>query len=218
MRIVSVNVARPRLIEFRGKTVKTGIFKEPVEGPVMIRTLGLEGDGKADRSVHGGPDKAVYGYPYEYYDFWRREIDRTDLAPGQFGENLTIAGLPDENVHIGDVFRAGEALLQATQPRLPCLKLGARMDDPQFPKRFMKAGRMGYYFRVLEEGLVQAEDPVELVALDPEGVSISEVTDLWFRDKENQTRIAAALRAEGLPPGWRDGFIERLEAPRIADV
>ncbi|NNM33814.1 MAG: MOSC domain-containing protein [Gemmatimonadetes bacterium] len=216
MSVVSVNVARPKLITFREKTVKTGIFKEPVEGPVMIRTLGLEGDGKADRRVHGGPDKAVYGYPFEYYELWRREMGRTDLVPGQFGENLTLMGLPDEAVHIGDVFRAGDALLQATQPRLPCLKLGARMDDPTFPKRFMNAGRMGYYFRVLEEGVVQAKDSVERVSLDAQGVSISEVTDLWFRDRANQERIAAALRAEGLPPGWRDGFTERLEEARIA--
>ena len=213
-RILSVNVGRPKLITFRGKTIKTGIFKAPVEGSVMVRSLGPEGDGQADLSVHGGLDKAVYGYPSEYYDFWRRETGRTDLVPGQFGENLTTVGLPDEDVHVGDVFRVGEALLQATQPRLPCFKLGARMEDPGFPKRFMGARRMGYYFRVVEEGAVERGDLVEAVSRDPEGVSITEITALWFTDKENYERMESALRAEGLPSGWRDGFTERLEAGR----
>ena len=210
MGVASVNVSLPKEVSFNGRTVSTGIFKEPVEGRVAVRTLGLEGDGQADLTVHGGVAKAVYGYALDHYDFWRGETGRDDLVPGQFGENLTIDGLLDEDAHIGDVFRIGTALLQVTQPRLPCFKLGIRMGDPGFPKQFMKAGRMGYYFRVLEEGVVESGDSVEVVDRDVEKVSIPEVVDLWFYDKTNYDRIEAALRADGLERWWIEGFTERL--------
>ncbi len=150
MKLLSINVGRPRPVPYRDGVVSTGIYKEPVAGRTWLRRLNLDGDGQADLRVHGGEDKAVYAYPFERYAFWSRELRRNDLGYGQFGENLTVEGLLEEQVHIGDVYRIGAALLQVSQPRSPCFKLGVRMGDAAFVARFAAANYTGFYLRVLE--------------------------------------------------------------------
>ena len=154
--LVSLNVGKPREVDRDGEKIATGIFKRPVEGRVALRATNLEGDGQADLSVHGGIHKAVYVYSCDHYAFWREALGREDLRYGQFGENFSVAGWTDDQVHIGDVFRVGTALLEVSQPRDPCMKLGLRMGDARFPKRFLASGRPGFYLRVLEEGEVGA--------------------------------------------------------------
>jgi MOSC domain-containing protein YiiM len=159
--LLSVNVGQIRLVPYRGKQVRTGIYKEPVAGPVMVHTLNLEGDRQADLRVHGGVDKAVYLYPAEHYEAWQTELDRL-LAFGHFGENLTISGILEDRVRIGDRLRIGGALLEVTEPRVPCFKLGIKMSDQRFLRRFLDSGRSGFYCCVLEEGLIEAGQSIEL--------------------------------------------------------
>src|SRR3954447_2255553 len=160
MRLLSVNVGLPGEVSYRGRAVKTGIFKTPVEGRVMLRTLNLEGDGQADLDNHGGPYRAAYVYTYENYDHWRDTLGLDGLTYGNFGENFTVTGMPEDEVHIGDIFRVGGALVQVTQPRPPCFKLGIRLRKPTFPKAFLASGRIGFYLRVLQEGEVGAGDQI----------------------------------------------------------
>jgi MOSC domain-containing protein YiiM len=210
MTLLSVNVALPRDVSYMGKAVRTGIFKEPVRGRLMLRTLNLDGDGQADRENHGGIYKAVYAYTIEHYEHWRRELGRPDLAPGQFGENFTVQGMTEDDVHIGDVFRVGGALVQVTQPRAPCYKLGVKMGMPQFPKLFLSSGRVGFYLRVLEEGEVGAGDPIERVGADPEGVMVSEMNRLLYIAPDDRQALERALRIQALSPRRRAALEERL--------
>jgi len=210
MSILSVNVSLPKVVEYRGGTVETGIFKDPVAGRVMMRTLNLDGDGQADLRVHGGRDKAVYVYSSDYYEYWKAELQRDDLPCGQFGENLTVQGLTDEVVRIGDVFRVGGATVQVTQPRVPCYKLAIKMEDPAFPKRFLASRRMGFYVRVRAEGEIGVGDEFELVEREPEPLTVSDVVELAYFDRGNIDRAEAALRVKALPRSWRDEFEERL--------
>ena len=175
MKLISVNVGLPRPVPYQDGIVSTGIYKESVAGPVWVRRLNLDGDGQADLKVHGGEHKAVYAYPLEHYAFWSRELGRNDLGYGQFGENLTVEGLLEEQVNIGDVYRIGKALLQVSQPRAPCFKLGIRMGDARFPARFPAANRTGFYLRVLEEGRVAAGDAIMLAERSGNPVSVSDV-------------------------------------------
>lgn len=177
MRVVSVNVSLPKTVEWRGRKVTTGIFKEPVEGLVRIRRTGLEGDRQADPSVHGGPMKAVYAYPSEHYPSWRRELERPDLGWGAFGENLTIEGLEEGQVHIGSRLRIGSAVLKVTQPRMPCYKLGIRFGRIDMVRRFLASGRSGFYLAVVEEGDVAAGDPIERLGIDEDLPTVSQVVD-----------------------------------------
>ena len=165
MKILSVQVGRPRSLSHRGREVRTAIFKEPVLFPVAVRRLGLAGDAQADLRVHGGPDKAVYAYDEGGYLHFRQALAR-EIPFGRFGENLTVAGMPETEVRLDDVYRAGSALLQVTQPRSPCFKLGIRMEMPGFLKMFLESGRTGFYLRVLEEGQLAAGEKVELVSRD----------------------------------------------------
>lgn len=210
MRVVSVNVGLPRTLEWHGKTVSTGIFKQPVPGPVEVRRLNLDGDRQADLSVHGGPDKAVYGYPAEHYPFWRAALPRTDLAWAGFGENLTTEGLLETSLQIGDRIRAGSAELTVTQPRMPCYKLGIRFDRADMVGRFLAEERSGFYFRVEREGVVQADDAVELIARDRHGVTVADLVRTFVRDRDDLELMRRALRIEVLPPFWRTFFEERL--------
>ena len=178
MKLVSVNVSLPKTVEHEGRMVSTGIYKEPVTGRVMVRKLNLDGDGQADLSVHGGVYKAVYVYDLESYRYWRRELDRDDLANGHFGENLTVEGMPDDQIHIGDIFRVGSALLEVTQPRVPCFKLEMKMGLPDFSRQFLTSGRLGFYCRVVEEGEVGAGDPIDRVEVGPERVTVREFASL----------------------------------------
>jgi len=209
MRIVSVNVSLPRPVAFRSQTVSTSIFKEPVSGRVLVRRMSLEGDWQADLRFHGGLNKAVYAYPSEHYPWWSRETSRDDLRPGQFGENLTVEGLTEDTVRLGDVFRVGGAVLQVTQPRYPCFKLGIKMGDPLFPKRFLASGRTGFYLRVLEEGELGAGDVVDLVEKS-DSLTVRELWHLVHVDRGNLEGARLALRCQTLGPEWREPLEERL--------
>ncbi len=212
MQLISVNVALPREVQHKRETVRTGIFKEPIEGRVMLRKLNLDGDGQGDLTVHGGAHQAVYVYPFEHYEYWREKLGRTDLTFGQFGENFTVLGMLEDQIHIGDIFRVGAAMVQVTQPRVPCYKLAIKMQLPQFPKLFMASGRTGFYLRVLQKGEVGAGDVIERIDVDPEPLSVQEVFRLAFIDRGNNEALKKAVELRGLSPGWQSMFEERLAA------
>ena len=208
MKLLSVNVSQPKEVSYNGKRIKTGIFKEPVSGRTMMRQLNLDGDGQGDPTVHGGIHKAVYIYTIEHYDYWKRELVRDDLTYGQFGENLTVEGLLEETVHIGDVFRVGEALVEVSQPRVPCFKLGIKMGNARIVKPFLASERVGFYVRVLEEGEVGAGDAIERTKVGEGQMTVKEIVHLRHFDNIN---VAAAEKAASLPaltPSWRDSFEE----------
>ena len=210
MKLLSVNVSLPKEITMKGKMVRTGIFKEPVEGRVKVKTLNIEGDGQADLIGHGGPFRAVYVYSFDNYAYWERELRRTDFTFGQFGENLTVEGMGDKEVHVGDTFRIGTALFQVTQPRVPCYKLAIKMGVEGFYNQILESGRLGFYFRVLEEGDVGAGDVIERTKVDPTGMTIIEVNKLMYYDKDNLEGARRSLDIEALSPGWRTTFEGRL--------
>jgi len=210
MKLLSVNVSLPKEVPYMDKTTTTGIFKEPVSGRVLLRSLNLDGDGQADLKGHGGIYKAVYAYSIENYDYWKRELGRTDFTPGQFGENFTVERMLDDAIYIGDEFRVGRALVEVTQPRVPCFKLGIKMGMPQFPKMFLASCRVGFYLRVLEEGEVGTGDVVERVKTDPERMSVREVCHLLYFDQKNLEGAQKALRIQALSSGWRGSIEERL--------
>lgn len=210
MRLVSLNVGLPRLVLNNGEPVSTGIFKEPVDGRVVLRTLNLEGDRQADLSVHGGPTKAVYGYPSEHYDFWKRELPEMNLPWGMFGENLTTEGLHESELNIGDKLRIGSAGIMVTEPRLPCYKLGIKFGRVDIIKKFLQSERTGFYFSVLEEGEVGAGDAFELIERDRHGVKVSDLVRLYVRDHDNITLLERAAQVEALPEGWRTKIRNQL--------
>jgi MOSC domain-containing protein YiiM len=181
---VSVNVGLPREVEWRGRRVRTGIWKEPVAGPVRVGRLNLEGDGQADSLVHGGAAKAVYVYPAEHYELWRAELDMPDLGWGGFGENLTTIGLSEEIMRIGDRLRIGTAAFQVTRPRLPCYKLAIRIDRPGIERRFLQTGRTGFYLSVVLEGHVAAGDAIEFEASSEKGPTVAEIVTQRRADEE----------------------------------
>lgn len=194
-----------------GEPVSTGIFKEPVAGRVMLRTLNLDGDRQADLSVHGGPDKAVYAYPSEHYAFWKHELPGMDLPWGMFGENFTTTGLLETETNIGDRFRIGAAEVMVTQPRMPCYKLGIRFGRTDIIKRFLVSERSGFYFSVLKEGEVGAGDEFELMEKNASGVRVVDVTRLYSSDKRNVDLLRRVIATEGLPESWRSYFQKHLE-------
>ena len=210
MKIISVNVGLPRLVLRNGEPVSTGIFKEPVNGRVRVRTLNLDGDRQSDLSVHGGPLKAVYLYPSEHYEFWKQELPDMNLPLGMFGENLTTTGLFETEVHIGDRFRVGTAELMVTQPRMPCYKLGIRFNRADIVKRFLVSERSGFYFSVLKEGEVGAGDEVELLERNASGVRVVDITRLYSSEKENFDLMRRAIATEALPDSWRAYFLKRI--------
>ena len=213
MKLLSVNVGLPREIEWKGKVVRTSIFKVPVQGQVQVGQLNLEGDQQSDLSVHGGIDKAVYAYPSEHYPFWRQELPDMDLAWAVFGENFTTEGLLEETVHIGDRFRVGSAEFAITQPRMPCFKLGLRFDRSDIVKRFLQSGRTGFYFAVLSEGKVTAGDRIESLNRDEHGVTVADIVKLYRRDATNQDLLRRVSELPSLPKSWRDYFGTRLWNP-----
>lgn len=210
MMLISVNVGRPRRLRAGGRVITTAIFKEPVTGPVCVRRYNLDGDRQADQRVHGGADKAVYAYPFEHYAFWAQALGRTDLAPGFFGENLTVAGLLEGEVAIGDVLRVGEAVLEVSQPRTPCYKLGLRAGSDDFPARFAESLRCGFYLRVLTEGRVQAGEPIVRIAREEGGMSVREIFRLKFDAAADPRTMASAARLPALAASWRASFEKRL--------
>jgi MOSC domain-containing protein YiiM len=214
MRVLSLNVGRPREIERKGMTVVTGIFKEPVQGRVALRKLNFDGDRQADLSVHGGEHKAVYAYPVENYDYWRRELPGMELPLGMFGENLTVEGMTESEVNIGDRFRIGTAELVVTQPRLPCYKLELKFGRDDMIKRFLASLRTGFYFSVAQEGEVGAGDPITRIERDSENVTIPEITRLYVSKTYSPAELESVRqvsRLEALPESWRQYFLKRLE-------
>ena len=209
MKLICVNVGLPREVTWKGKTVTTGIFKEPVSERVMVRSLNLDGDRQADLTVHGGVDKAIYVYPFEHYDYWQSELPDTEFPPGIFGENFTITGLKEEEVNIGDRFAIGTVKLMVTQPRLPCYKLGIRFGRPDMVKRFLASRRTGFYFRVLQEGEVGAGDTLELVSRDDNNITVADITQLYVGKEDNLELLHRAAQLEALPKSWRDYFQEQ---------
>ena len=216
IKLLSVNVSLPKEIISKGKTIRTGIFKEPVQGRVRVNKLNLEGDGQADLIGHGGEFRAVYVYSFDNYAYWARELGRTDFTFGQFGENFTVEGMLDQDVQVGDIFRIGTALFEVTQPRVPCYKLGIKMNVEGFYSQILASGRLGFYFRVLEEGEVGAADVIERVRVDPVGMTISEANKLMYFDKDNLEGFRKALGVAAISPGWRVTFEGRLAKARTA--
>ncbi len=210
MKIVSLQVGRPRLVVWNGQTVSTGIYKTPVEGRVMLRTLNLDGDRQADLTVHGGVNKAAYAYPSEHYDYWRGELPGAELPWGMFGENFTTQGLDESSVRIGDRFRIGAAEVTVTQPRLPCYKLGVKFGRADILKMFLASGRAGFYFSVRREGEVGAGDEVELIGRDENNVTVADILRLYARDKDDVETLRRAVAVEALPESWRERFRQQL--------
>jgi MOSC domain-containing protein YiiM len=214
MMLISVNTGLPRDVIWHGRSVTTGIFKQPVEGRVALTRLNLDGDRQADLSVHGGEYKAVYCYPIEHYDYWKKELPGRKLPLGVFGENFTTAGLTEDSVHLGDRFAVGSAQVVVTQPRLPCYKLGVRFQSDDMVKRFLASGRTGFYVAVSQEGDVGAGDDITVLSRDANAVPVSEVTRLYVAKAYRPDDVAAvqrALRVAALTESWKDYFRERLE-------
>ena len=212
--LVSVNVGLPRDVTSEGGAVTTGFLKTPVGGQVALRRHNLDGDRQADLSVHGGPTKAVYVYPTQHYDYWRRELGEEELPWGSFGENFTVDGVDEETVGIGDEFRVGSARVVVTEPRMPCYKLGMRFGRSDMVKRFLKSQRTGFYVGVVEEGLVQAGDEVERVAEHPDKLSAADVTRLYMTERANEALLEKASSVLVLPEKWRAQFRHQLEQLR----
>jgi len=214
MKVVSVNVGEPQEHEWRGQRVRTAIFKSAVEGSVAVAKLNLEGDAQADLTVHGGLDKAVYAYPHEHYAYWQSQLPDYALALGNFGENLTVEGLSEETIHIGDRLQIGSALFTVTQPRSPCYKLGVRFNRDDMTRRFYEGRRFGFYLRVLREGALQAGVAVTVVGQDPNAVSVADVIRLFTGDSHDRALLGRALKLSSLPQGWRNALQERGEGRR----
>ena len=212
MKIVSLNVGLPRELAWHGRVVTTGIFKEPVEGQVALRTLNLYGDGQADLTVHGGESKAVYCYPLEHYAYWNGELKR-ELPMGMFGENFTTGGLLESEVNLGDRFRVGSAEVVVTQPRLPCYKLGIRFAADDMVKRFLASGRTGFYLAVTREGEVAAGDELRLIERDPNTVAVPAIVKLYVAKKYGVAELRLLRRVmnvHAVPESWKDFFRQRL--------
>jgi MOSC domain-containing protein YiiM len=210
MKLISVNVGLPREIIWEGRRVATGIFKRPVPGPVPLHGFNLTGDRQADLSAHGGRYKAVYGYPSEHYDYWRAELAQDGLDRGMFGENLTTQGLHESAVHIGDRYRIGTAELVVTQPRKPCFKLGIRFANMEMVQRFLNSRRTGFYFSVGEEGELEAGDSIELVAREPNSITVADANRLYNFDGQDRAMLERAIQIKGLSENWRRHFLEQL--------
>jgi MOSC domain-containing protein YiiM len=210
--LVSVNVAEPRDVEWLGRTSMTSIWKEPVEGRVPVGKLNLEGDRQADHRFHGGTDKAVYAYAREDYEWWEVELARP-LPPATFGENLTVAGVAVTAASIGERWQIGSAVLEVTGPRTPCWKLGARMDDAEFPVNFAAAGRPGAYLRVIVPGGLEAGDGVDIVHTPQHRLTVGDVASIYHGDR---ARCEELLRAPEIGREWRVWVQERLAGARTA--
>ncbi|MDE2856029.1 MAG: MOSC domain-containing protein [Chloroflexota bacterium] len=209
MKLLSLNISLPKTVSINGRTYKTGIYKTAVSGPRRLARHNLTGDGQGDMKNHGGEYQAVYCYPHEHYAYWANQLARADFEFGQFGENFTLEGLLEREVCVGDVFQVGGALVQVTQPRVPCYKLADKLGIPGFDKTFLRANRSGFYLRVLEAGLVEAGAPIELVSNGPIGMTVAEVNAALYLDK-SAAAAERALRIDALSPGWKRSFEKLL--------
>ena len=213
MKMISLNVGLPREVIWHGRSVTTGIYKEPVAGRVALRKLNLDGDRQADLTVHGGEYKAVYCYPAEHYEYWKNELPGRELPMGTFGENFTVHGLFEEEVHLGDRFRVGSAEVVVTQPRLPCYKLGVRFGADDMVKRFLASGKGGFYLAVTREGEVGAGDEITVISRDEHAVPVPEITRLYVLRRwgtEDLVSLRQAMQVAALPQTWKRYFRERM--------
>jgi MOSC domain-containing protein YiiM len=199
-------------VVYKGATISTGIFKEPVTGELQLSRLNLDGDRQADLSVHGGPHKAVYAYPSEHYAYWRQELPGMDLPWGMFGENFTTSGLREDEVHVGDRFQIGSATVMVRQPRIPCYKLAVKFQRDDILERFLRSGRSGFYFSVEQEGRLASGDSFELLSQDHDGITIADMNRLFVFEKYNRELLQRALNTSSLPEEWREYFSRRLES------
>jgi MOSC domain-containing protein YiiM len=213
MTIVSVNVGGPREVVAGDRLVLTSIWKSPVSGRIAIRNNNLSGDQQSDLSVHGGPAKAIYAYPHEHYAFWHAQLPDVDLQPGHFGENLTIEGLLETDVHVGDRLKIGSAELVVTQPRMPCFKLGIRFGRPDMVKRFLHSRRSGFYLSVAVEGDLAAGDPIEILARHPAAVSIPELLRMYLNEDVDPARVREAAAIPALSDSWRHELQKLASSP-----
>jgi ferredoxin-NADP reductase/MOSC domain-containing protein YiiM len=211
-RLVSVNVGLPRDIEWKGRTVHTAIWKDPVRGRCRVGRLNLDGDGQGDLAGHGGEQRAVFVYQLESYRYWQEQLRRADFVHGQFGENFTVEGLPDDVVCIGDRYQIGSALFEITQPRVTCYRVGIRMDEPRMPALLTSSGRPGFYLRVLQEGEVGPGDEIVKVGEGKERMTVAEINALLYSPGHARDRLERALRIEALSPGWRSSLEALLQS------
>ena len=211
MKILSVNVGLPKEVTWQGKLVTTGIFKEPVNAPVMLRTLNLDGDQQADLTVHGGVTKAVYVYPSEHYGYWRAELPGVDLPLGMFGENFTTEGLLEEAIYIGDRFGIGETEVMVTEPRMPCYKLGIKFGRADIIKRFLASRRTGFYFAVVRQGRVVTGDAIKLIGQEQQDISVADITRLYAFEKNDLKGLRRAIGVDSLPESWKGYFQHQLD-------
>src|SRR3954451_6536418 len=209
--LLSVNVGMTKDVPWQGKTVFTGVYKDSVTGPRRVRKLNVDGDGQGDLAGHGGAQRAVFVYQIDSYRYWERELGRNDFVYGQFGENFTVEGLADDAICIGDRFRIGGAVFEVTQPRVTCYRVGIRMNDPRIPALLVSHRRPGFYFRVLEEGEVEAGDGIVKLASGPEQMTVAEVHALLYLPGHPRQPLLRALRIPALSPGWQASFKALLE-------
>jgi MOSC domain-containing protein YiiM len=210
MKLISVNVGLPRNVNWQGKVVQTSIWKEPIAHQTYVSKLNVDGDRQSDLSVHGGTDKAVYAYPSEHYSFWSDSLRDIDLPWGAFGENFTIEGLLEDHICVGDRVQIGTAEFVVTQPRMPCFKLGIRFNRMDMVKRFLRSKRTGFYLAVLREGKVGAGDTIHFVNRQKDGLTITDIVNLYTVDSENQELLRRATALAELPDGWKEYFRKRL--------
>src|SRR5215470_7858109 len=215
-RLLSVNVGLPRDIEWKGRSVHTAVWKGPMHGRCQVRRLNLDKNGQGDLVGHGGEQRAVFAYQIESYAYWQEQLKRSDFVYGQFGENFTIEGLPDDAVCIGDRYRIGTALFEVTQPRVTCYRVAIRMNEPRMPALLTSSGRPGFYFRVLQEGDVGADDEIVKVGEARERMTVAEINALLYSPNHARDRLERALRIDALSPGWRASFEALLQSQSTA--
>ncbi|MCX2746036.1 MOSC domain-containing protein [Mangrovivirga sp. M17] len=212
MQLKSIFVGKPKEVPYNGEIISSGIFKKEVTGAVKVNKFNLEGDKQADLTVHGGEFKAVYAYPVEHYDYWNKKRPDLQFQPGIFGENLCVSGLLENDVNVGDRYKIGTAVFSVTIPRLPCYKLGIKMNDSKIVKDFMIAERSGFYLKVIEEGVINPGDKIELVYKDTYGLTISDLVKLYTTEKANKELLKKAIKAPSLQKDWQEKFAEKLRA------
>src|ERR1700761_9239602 len=213
-RLVSVNVGLPKDVPWQGKTVHTGIWKSPVAGPVMVRRLNIDGDGQGDLAGHGGEQRAVFVYQLDSYRHWERHFGRDDFVYGMFGENLTVDGLPDDEVCIGDRYRIGEAEFEVTQPRVTCYRVGMRLGEPELPALLVSHHRPGFYMRVITEGRIQAGDPIVKTTTGPGALSVADTDALLYLPGRDQAKLKVAAAIPALSRAWQQSFRDLRVGPR----
>ena len=217
MKLISINVGRPRLVPSKGEVVSTGIYKNPVSGPVHVARLNLDGDRQADLTVHGGVNKAVYAYPVEHYEFWRERYPDFPWQWGAFGENLTTEGLLENSLHIGDQVAIGSVLLTVTQPRTPCFKLAIKFETNRILKQFLESGRSGFYFSVAQEGDLEAGDDIRVIPSGADQITIAEANQLMIAKSVPSELLQRALSSANLSANWREHFREKFAAQSTTD-